>query len=642
MRSRLLLGLGLLALFPGTAAAADQTLTFETLGDGVALTTQYANHGGTGQGPRFRECSAPGTFGERLEGEIVPAGKAQSGTHVLDLAEQNGEFPRTEAFAKFTKTKRHVRVYAGIPAGQPASAVKLTAYDAAGAVVGSQTKTVPSTGEYKTPLEVNLATARIACVKIAPTSGAPVVHVDDFTYDLTEAAVPDFGISHDWSGQFSPDVDLLPGQTKTVKLVVNRVNGSAGALKWTVDSLPPGVTAAWDPGSLTSASPVYLRLTAAANAGRINGDTIAITADPQGDEAAGDGPDSINVEVNVHGHYDMRVKALEVTQGVQRQHEACDTPASCATRASLPPRNGSTPIRYEGVTLAEGKRTVARVFADLAQGTALADAQVKLYGTRNGQPLPGSPLVREVDLDHGTLAHVALPERTDPDAGFAFDLPASWTTGTVKLKAQVVAPTVLSGGDAECPTCSADNTYELTGVAFNDLGWVWIAPARLWYEGETATCGLADSCPSPGQALAGARKRLPLATTSWSAPTTRPRSTSPTSATRSAIRPTAPPRRWRAWRTSPTTTRTARGGAGAPTSCWASTRTGSPPPGTRTASGSSPRCRTGCSRSGRRPRWPRSIAPTRSRTSSATCSAASTPGATAGPAVKPGARTTGA
>jgi len=99
-----------------------------------------------------------------------------------------------------------------------------------------------------------------------------------------------------------------------------------------------------------------------------------------------------------------------------------------------------------GVPLVEGKETIARLSATLVPGaggalTARPWPIATLEGTRDGAPLPGSPLLPEPGWTHpiGT----GLPDRTTFAEGLAFRLPGSWTAGDVTLTARVNPDRVL-------------------------------------------------------------------------------------------------------------------------------------------------------------------------------------------------------
>jgi hypothetical protein len=93
------------------------------------------------------------------------------------------------------------------------------------------------------------------------------------------------------------------------------------------------------------------------------------------------------------------------------------------------------------VPLVSGKETFVRVFPRILSSTPPRTnvdlwPNVLLYGTRGGTPLPGSPL--EPVYSTGNPRSVgATINRRDVNSGVWFRLPASWTDGTVQLRAVV-------------------------------------------------------------------------------------------------------------------------------------------------------------------------------------------------------------
>jgi hypothetical protein len=107
---------------------------------------------------------------------------------------------------------------------------------------------------------------------------------------------------------------------------------------------------------------------------------------------------------------DFHLSAWEVTQGIQN------------------PLND--------VSLAGGKDTYVRVWAQLLCCSPYGNLSVRLYGERNGQPLPGSPLSPLVI--NRVLVEGAGYDRGNPDEGWLFHLPESWVThGTTDLRAEI-------------------------------------------------------------------------------------------------------------------------------------------------------------------------------------------------------------
>ena len=87
---------------------------------------------------------------------------------------------------------------------------------------------------------------------------------------------------------------------------------------------------------------------------------------------------------------------------------------------------------YNYHSLASGKATVARVFLNVVGSNPRPlTALVYLFGERNGEPLPGSPLVKRIDAP---IAINKSDESTTPN----FRLPTSWTQGDITLRSAIV------------------------------------------------------------------------------------------------------------------------------------------------------------------------------------------------------------
>jgi hypothetical protein len=85
--------------------------------------------------------------------------------------------------------------------------------------------------------------------------------------------------------------------------------------------------------------------------------------------------------------------------------------------------------------LVAGKTTYVRFYGTQGSGPNSSVVEAKLYGTRNGSPLVGSPLTA---LNGVRSLHVGGTfDRARLNDGWYFLLPASWTDGTVALRAEV-------------------------------------------------------------------------------------------------------------------------------------------------------------------------------------------------------------
>jgi hypothetical protein len=168
---------------------------------------------------------------------------------------------------------------------------------------------------------------------------------------------------------------------------------------------------------------------------------------------------------------DLRATSIEVTQGIQR--------------FGLP-LNLGVPVPYSGVTLVQGATTVVRAYANAfatgrAPGLPIPNVPALLEGTRNGAPLPGSPLSPDsgpATLSAGSLV-VDLREIADPNSGYTYTLPLSWTEGgPIQLRSDVNPQTSAS---AVPEANTANNHFTLTGVAFHHHDPIVISPVEMVY-----------------------------------------------------------------------------------------------------------------------------------------------------------------
>lgn len=99
----------------------------------------------------------------------------------------------------------------------------------------------------------------------------------------------------------------------------------------------------------------------------------------------------------------------------------------------------------QDVPLVANKTTFVRVYGRIAlssEGVTQLKPMVQLFGTRNGVPLPGSPLLPYSGnsplqpLNQGPLRNSAI-DRTKLDGSYIFRLPDSWASGTLTLQTEI-------------------------------------------------------------------------------------------------------------------------------------------------------------------------------------------------------------
>jgi hypothetical protein len=515
-----------LAVGTGPAQAATATADFDNFADGTQVTTQYVDLGGTGQGVEFGQGPS-GPAGVKPVVETVPAGQAASGSKVGNICNCVGEFNETRTFGRFGFAKRTVTVRAGVESGS--TPVTLTAYGLTGNVLGSASATVTGGSGYKTPLTVSLPNREISFFKVAPAfeccGATPKVKIDDVSFDVPDQPppggiaapppAPDFGLV--WLGNNAPTgaVLLRKGETGvSTTILVNRANGSTGGISFSVGaaSLPDGLTAAFTPNPAGSSS-VSLKLTAQAGADSVAGKPITVVATPG--PGAGSAPRTLSIPITVVlGKYDLRVTGIEVTQGVQPLLNPGLAPTSAL--AQLPHRNydnPTAPVDYKPpmLSLARDGKTVARVYSALAfpEGARVPGVQVTLTGYRNGNVLPGSPLLPdsgERELAFGE-PWATFRDRANPTGAHTFTLPTSWASGSLTLKADLLPPPgdLFGPTYAECDTevCKQNNTLTVRGIPFLPTTYLVITPLALTTQGGKYPV-------PPNQAFASAINLTPL------------------------------------------------------------------------------------------------------------------------------------
>jgi hypothetical protein len=150
-----------------------------------------------------------------------------------------------------------------------------------------------------------------------------------------------------------------------------------------------------------------------------------------------------------------KVEGIEVTQAVQTFDQ---------------PRY----LTYNGVALVKHKKTVVRVFADLAGPEADGGPGARppmgmaLFATDpSGRPKPGSPLFPEWVPNTATMSRndgfLTTPERNSATSAFTFVLPDAWTTGPLNLEARALGAELCLREE-----CGGVPRRTLSGIAFRD------------------------------------------------------------------------------------------------------------------------------------------------------------------------------
>jgi hypothetical protein len=461
---RLLLPLVLLAavlLGPvAPAASANTTIDFDALTHGTDIDTEY-----TAEGVTF-STSSPATT---LPSIYTLGANAHSGSNVLlaSHCKTSSEFCGDIIRGDFTELHQLVSVWVGNLRSGNSGTVTLTAYDALGNVVDSKNASPVGGGAFNQQLTILSPTANILYFTVGTLNQQARIGLDDLTFDTAAVSTPTFGIAR---AEPFLDAGITKGTTQLMNIVVTRTGSSTGNIDFSVSGLPAGVTGTFSPNPYATAGPgsgtVALTLSAAPSApAGTSPSTVTVIATPAS-PTAGSGARTFTFPLIVRPTYDAQITTIEVTQGIQE----FDLPERTDTSAT-------STLAYDGVPLAAKKKTVVRVFANLAAGPSagIPGTIVALYGVRGASPLPGSPLLPEWGerrLTIGGPYPSYASERLNPNGAFTFTLPDTWTkSGSITLKAVLSGPNGVFGSTAdECASCRANNTFNLTDVPFTAMG----------------------------------------------------------------------------------------------------------------------------------------------------------------------------
>lgn len=270
-----------------SAVAATVVVSFEDLASETVVSSQY-------QGSHGVVFNGPPSDGYRPVVKTVPVGTAHSGVRVVHFSTCPGcEFYTPRTVGRLTSTATRVEAYVGYLEGQPNGAqaqITMIARDASGQTVGTSTATVTEGQPFTQLVGVTAPGPTIASFELTttPTFGSQPVGFDDLAITSPGSQPPDFSL----------EVGAAPvpsGTSVAVPIVVHRLNGSNGGVTLSASGLPPGVTASFQPTTVTGVgSAVTLLLTTAPGAAFADA-TITITGTPAA--AAGTVPRSVTLPI---------------------------------------------------------------------------------------------------------------------------------------------------------------------------------------------------------------------------------------------------------------------------------------------------------------------------------------------------------
>ncbi|HEY5088342.1 MAG TPA: hypothetical protein VIK30_00150, partial [Polyangia bacterium] len=232
----------------------------------------------------------------------------------------------------------------------------------------------------------------------------------------------------------------------------------------------PTVSAASDGGGLAVYAPEQ-------------GDNGTLTAVPFGTTAA-------------TSQIDVRVNAMEVTQGVQTFELPARNPsnplANDVNYHGVPvPNTGKTPVIVKMVD--DNHPTVVRVYANTRSPIpgSLVPAMT-LEAFRDGKELYPGPIQPDVSYDSslkathqeptqlpvGSVGQVPPGAQASPNAAYTFTIPYQWTSGDTTFQAEInpagYTPTV-----AQCARCRQYNILRLGPIHFTKIDEVAVQPVPL-------------------------------------------------------------------------------------------------------------------------------------------------------------------
>jgi len=359
----------------GAGGDVTTTIDFEDQTPGAPVTTQYL--------PGVEFLASPTSF---PEGGLIPiiasagAGQAHSGSQVLDIYRPFAESSTSWAGGGFPTTVSRVSMYVGYFAnpGRPGDTarVRLRANGPAHDLLAQAEVTVTEGAGFQTLLEVSVSSPQIAyfVVDTGPEDPDDAIGIDDLSFTYPSSAIPDFGLTSPQSAE------VLQGGSVALAVAINRFNGSAGAIDFSVAGLPAGVSGTFAPDPADGST--TLTLTAAPDATRNSGTTITITGTPT-IASAGPAPRSATTFLSVGTNFEVGVDAQVLTLA------SCSTASTTVTVLRnlrfLAPVTLSVPDLPPGVQASFDPPVV-----DFGEGQALESSVLTLRRTANMLPSPDS------------------------------------------------------------------------------------------------------------------------------------------------------------------------------------------------------------------------------------------------------------
>ena len=509
LKSRTVLTLTCCLALPGLVWGADTIIGFDDLTPGTWVTGQYSS-----QGVTFS------TGGFNAVGEVVADAQAPSPPNVLDVSQYGGEFNRS--FIQGTFTDPHHQ-FISMEIGSPlyGGLVTINAFDMGSNLVGTAQVWVSPSGSREdwALLQLSSSGPNIAYFQVDGGYNE-YIRLDDVTFDtLSGPPKPDFYLVNlTGSVVLVPAGVNAPNSSSTASIFVNmtRVDSSDGDIAYSVTGLPAGVSSGISPSASTGNGndSITVGLSADSSAAPVLNQSVTLTATPDSG-AGGYGPHSLTFNLTVANTYDARILNMEVTQGIQYTNlpERTIDPSTGDLVASIP---------YSGVDLADGGKTIVRVFANMKTAlpaklaTPIPQMGCLLYGfDSSGAPLPGSPL-QGASWDPTypqawTGSDTVVDAQRASSDDYRFTLPASWTHGTNSLQAQLVPNLqLLAPAVPSVDSDLANNFFTMTGISFLVMPSIYFVPIGLTVNNNNATVNGEGVLNPPWYVLDDGVNLLPL------------------------------------------------------------------------------------------------------------------------------------
>lgn len=451
----------------GNAAAAEIHFNNPAFAVGTEVTTEFAS-----LGLEFQATTHSGGP-VVLPRVVADPMRTSSGPNVASILQLGcTEFCSAGIAGKFASPRRSIRVFVGLykQVTDPVR-VCLVTYNADGKRLSEKCMSIKWEDGYEKFLSLSFASARIAFFEIYGEKGKPI-SIDRIVFDtMLEPPSPDFSLA--WRDEGLLPVQLTPGGSNVTRLLLHRFGPSKGPISIALTSGPEGLSAELEPSPTNGPEGSEVKVTLHAHYSTKPGSALPVVFTGLPSAEAGSVEHRVTVMVTVRDAFDIGIDGVEVTQGIQSfDLPRRDAPLTSAPVSYLGGTAGGT-LQDRGVGLAEGGRTIVRVFASVKRAPTFATlppVEAVLRVCEASAPVCGTVLAPENGaqvLVADALNTVSDERRKDVDRlAYRFTLPPRTTMGTIRLEAEIFAPTFFSAEMTECIACVNNNKFVLKDVKF--------------------------------------------------------------------------------------------------------------------------------------------------------------------------------